>query len=264
MNSARFQDYFSRVSASYARFRPTYPSALFGTVARYAPALDCAWDCATGSGQAAIGLSRHFRQVIATDASSQQVQQATPVSNVAYRVALAEASGLDAGSVDAVTVAQALQWFDRDRFYAEVRRAGRPGAVLAVWFYAGRVSFNPEIDAVTEAIHMLFLKHWPPVYADLIQSMLHLDRPECREQLFSALAFPFDPLPAPSFELVVHWNLDQLIGALATSSAAQGCLASADQPRLMAFFEDLAMAWGEPTQAKTGVETLAVRLGRIS
>jgi len=66
MKSARFQDYFSRVSVSYARFRPTYPSGLFADVARHAPALDCAWDCATGSGQAALGLSRHFREVIAT------------------------------------------------------------------------------------------------------------------------------------------------------------------------------------------------------
>jgi SAM-dependent methyltransferase len=264
MNSARFLDYFSRVSASYARFRPTYPGGLFDTVAQYAPGLDCAWDCATGSGQAALGLSRHFREVIATDASPQQVEQATPVSNVAYRVAPAEACGLDAASVDAVAVAQALQWFDRDRFYAEVRRVGRPGAVLAVWFYAGRMSFDARIDAVTEAIHMVFLKHWPPVYANLIQSMLHLDRPDCQEQLFSALSFPFDPLSVPSFELVVHWNLDQLIGALATSSAAQGCLASADQPRLLALFEELALVWGEPIQAKTGVETLAVRVGRVS
>jgi hypothetical protein len=75
-------------------------------------------------------LSRHFRGVIATDASPQQVEQATPVSNVEHRVAPAEASGLDTASVDAIAVAQALQWFDRDRFYSEVRRVGRPGAVL--------------------------------------------------------------------------------------------------------------------------------------
>jgi hypothetical protein len=111
---------------------------------------------------------------------------------------------------------------------------------------------------------MLFLKYWPPPYAKLIQSMLHLDRPECQEQLFRALSFPFDPLPVPAFELVVRWNLDELIGALATSSAAQGCLASADQPRLLALFEELAKVWGDPTERKTGVETLAVRVGRVS
>src|SRR5215216_4084149 len=110
MNSTQFQDYFSRVSANYARYRPTYPPALFELLASYAPALDCAWDCATGSGQAAVGLSRHFRKVIATDASEEQVQQAAPVVNVEYRVAPAEASGLERATIDAVTVAQALQW----------------------------------------------------------------------------------------------------------------------------------------------------------
>src|SRR5262249_7708676 len=90
VNSARFHDYFSRVWASYARFRPTYPTGLFETVARYAPALNRAWDCATGSGQAALGLSRLFREVIATDASPQQIGTAHAVSNVEYRVAPAE------------------------------------------------------------------------------------------------------------------------------------------------------------------------------
>jgi ubiquinone/menaquinone biosynthesis C-methylase UbiE len=264
MNSDRFQDYFSRVSANYARYRPAYPAGIFETVARYAPALDRAWDCATGSGQAAVGLSRHFREVIATDASPEQVEQATPLANVTYRVAPAEASGLDASSVNAITVAQALHWFNRDRFYTEVRSVATPGAILAVWFYAGRMSFSRPIDTVTERIHGLFLDYWPPIYADLIQNMLHLERPECREQLFSALAFPFDPLPAPEFELVVHWTLGELIGGLATSSAAQRCLASTDRPRLLALFEELATAWGDPLERNTGAETLAMRIGHIS
>jgi hypothetical protein len=110
-------------------------------------------------------------------------------------------------------------------------------------------------DAVIEKIHMLFLTYWPPIYANLMRSMLHLDRPERQEQLFSALSFPFHPLPVPSFELVVNSNLDELIGALATSSAAQTCLASADQLRLVALFEDLVKVWGEPAERKTGVET---------
>ncbi len=264
MISSRFQDYFSQVSARYARYRPTYPPGLFDMVSSYAPALECAWDCATGSGQAAVGLSRSFRKVIATDASPQQVQQATPVENVEYRVAAAEASGLETASVDAVTVAQALQWFDRDTFYAEVRRVGRPGAVLAVWFYAARMSFSPQVDAVTDQVHRLFLDYWPPVYDDLIQSFLYLNRPECQETLFRNLSFPFEPLPTPAFELAVHWNLDELLGALATSSAAQRCMAANGQADLLSLFEELSNAWGDPVEKKTGAETLAVRIGRIA
>jgi len=46
-------------------------TGLFDTVARYAPAPDSAWDCATGSGQAALGLSRRFRKVIHSEETLQ-------------------------------------------------------------------------------------------------------------------------------------------------------------------------------------------------
>ena len=265
MNVGRFQDYFSGLSASYARFRPTYPPGLFDVVARYAPALDCAWDCATGSGQAAVGLSRHFRKVVATDASPVQIEHATPMAaNVEYRVAPAETSGLETSTVNAVTVAQALQWFDRDQFYAEVRRVCTPGAILAVWHYAGRFSFSPQVDAVTEQLHELFIDYWPAVYDDLKRSFQHLDRPEYQEQLFSALSFPYEPLPTPAFELAVDWDVGELIGALSTSSAAQRCLATGWQAKLIGLFEELSAAWGDPAEKKRGVEPLAVHIGRVT
>ena len=65
-------DPFSEKSATYARSRPTYPDALFEFVAAQVPARGRAWDCATGNGQAAIGLARYFDAVEATDASEQR------------------------------------------------------------------------------------------------------------------------------------------------------------------------------------------------
>ncbi len=52
MKSA-FHDHFSAVSDTYAQYRPHYPQALFDYLASLTPRHDCAWDCATGSGQAA-------------------------------------------------------------------------------------------------------------------------------------------------------------------------------------------------------------------
>src|SRR5207244_11963084 len=63
-----FQDYFSDGARAYAAFRPRYPDALFAFLAGAVPRHDLAWDCATGSGQAAIGLARHFARVLASDA----------------------------------------------------------------------------------------------------------------------------------------------------------------------------------------------------
>jgi ubiquinone/menaquinone biosynthesis C-methylase UbiE len=188
VNRIEFQDYFSRLSADYARFRPTYPPRLFELVADYAPSRDCAWDCGTGSGQAAAGLSSHFRRVIATDASSQQIEHAIQLANVDYRVAPAEASGLEEGSVDAVTVAQALQWFDRDRFYAEVRRDCRSGGILAVWSYYGlSLSFSAPVDAVMRELDDFLMNYWPPAYDEIKSSFRDHDA------YFSALGFPSRP-----------------------------------------------------------------------
>jgi len=142
-----FKDHFSRHADAYAGHRPDYPAALFDYLATGAGAREVAWDVATGNGQAALALARHFAQVWATDASAEQIRAATPHQRVAYGVAPAETSGLESASVDLITVAQALHWLDLPRFYAEVLRVLRPGGVIAVWCYH-LMSVSPEVDRV--------------------------------------------------------------------------------------------------------------------
>jgi len=73
----KFRDHFSEQAQTYARHRPHYPDELFEYLASIAPGRDLAWDCGTGNGQAALGLARHFNRVVASDASSEQIKQAT-------------------------------------------------------------------------------------------------------------------------------------------------------------------------------------------
>src|SRR5690606_13750301 len=73
-----FEDHFSKLAAAYAAHRPGYPAALFAYLAALAPARDLAWDCGAGNGQAAVSLVAHFAQVVATDASAQQIARAFP------------------------------------------------------------------------------------------------------------------------------------------------------------------------------------------
>ncbi|MBS1246447.1 MAG: methylase involved in ubiquinone/menaquinone biosynthesis, partial [Proteobacteria bacterium] len=68
-----FQDHFSTQADAYARYRPTYPDALYAWLASRVPARALAWDCGTGSGQAAVALAAHFTQVIASDPSREQI-----------------------------------------------------------------------------------------------------------------------------------------------------------------------------------------------
>ena len=130
-----FPDHFSTQSRDYARYRPVYPAQLYDYLASLTLHLDRAWDTGTGNGQAATGLARHYRSVIASDPSERQIALATPHDHVTYHVATAEHSALEDQSIDLIAVAQAVHWFDLDRFHAEVKRALKPAGLLAVWCY---------------------------------------------------------------------------------------------------------------------------------
>ncbi|MFT3883886.1 MAG: class I SAM-dependent methyltransferase [Flavobacteriales bacterium] len=146
------ENFFSPIAADYARFRPTYPPELFAYLASIAPGHALAWDCATGSGQAAAGMAAHFDRVIATDISAELLAQARPDPHITYRQAEAVASGIATGTVDLVTVANALHWFHGAAFEHEVRRVLRPGGVIAAWSYA-YFRIDPAVDALTRRVH---------------------------------------------------------------------------------------------------------------
>jgi len=53
-----FIDNFSSKSKEYSFSRPDYPDKLFRFLSDITPNRDLVWDCATGNGQAAIGLCK--------------------------------------------------------------------------------------------------------------------------------------------------------------------------------------------------------------
>src|SRR5690606_32017161 len=116
-SSMNFKDYFSTQSVDYSKFRPVYPKELIDFLVQNCPAHQTAWDCATGNGQVALMLAEHFNEVMATDASEQQINAATPNAKVTYKVATAENSGLPEKYFDLITVAQAAHWFQLNIFF---------------------------------------------------------------------------------------------------------------------------------------------------
>lgn len=204
-----FLDHFSQQAKIYAAYRPGYPEALFEWLAQQSPACECVWDCGTGNGQAALALARYFQRVVATDASAAQIAAAPCAERVEFRVAPAEKSGLYAGSVDLITVAQALHWFDLDAFYAEAKRVLRRGGVVAAWTYGvieledGRV--NPLVQ---------------DFYYNVVGSFWPAERKHV-ESGYRALAFPFSLIEAPDFCMEERWPLAVLCGYLRSWSATQ-------------------------------------------
>lgn len=250
-NETGFKDYFSQVSDSYRDYRPRYPAALFDHLAEIAPSTRLAWDCATGNGQAATMLARCFDAVIATDASANQVAAAEPMNNIDYRVEPAEATSIEASSIDLTIVAQALHWFDLPRFVDEVRRVSVPGAILAVCSYAILES-TPEVDAVIETLYNGILgDYWTP-------------ERKLVEQGYAGVELPFETLDVPAFAMQADWTYAELTGYLSTWSAGKRYEKQHGKTALALVEDELRSAWGEAEVAVTVTWPLTVRLWRVT
>lgn len=103
---------FSKAAASYAKYRPEYPPELYKVILHRAkvPALELAVDVATGSGQAAKGLSTYFSKVIALDHDAEQLKHAPTLPNVAFQLGTAEHTGVGSNTADLVAIAAGLHW----------------------------------------------------------------------------------------------------------------------------------------------------------
>jgi SAM-dependent methyltransferase len=245
-----FKDHFSSRASDYLQFRPTYPPSLFEYLASLEPHRETAWDVGCGNGQAAVELARHFARVIATDASAQQIDNARPDPRVEYRVAPAEDSGIPDGSVDLVTIAQALHWFGFDRFYREVRRVARPGAVIAAIAY-GLLRITPEVDPIVEQFYVDILgSFWPPERRFI-------------DEGYRTIPFPFAEIVPPHLAIEKDWTFEHLTGYLETWSAVKVYRKEKGKDPLDLVLDDLRRAWGETEAVRRVVWPLHLRVGRI-
>ena len=246
----KFNDHFGKVAEKYADYRPHYPAALFDWLALQCTTRECVWDCGAGSGQASLSLADYFSSVHATDAGASQIAQADPHPCIHYRVASAEDSGLPSHSFDLITVAQALHWFDLDRFYAEARRVLKPGGVIAVWSYGMIRVEGSEVDAAIQRFYRHTIgPYWPP-------ERRHV------ENGYRDLAFPFQLIDPPPLSMRVHWTLDQLLGYLRSWSASARYLSATGKDPALDLATELLPAWGGSEHRRQIEWPLSIRAGR--
>lgn len=245
-----FKDHFSTRSADYAAYRPTYPQAVADYLASLCDHPDVALDVGCGTGQLSVLLAERFGRVIATDASAQQIEKAETHARAEYRVAPAERSGLPDASVDLVTAAQAAHWFDLPAFYAEVRRIGKPGGVLALITY-GVVQADSEIDPVVQRFYKDVVgPYWPPERRHVENGYREFD-------------FPFREFQAPPLAIEVSWRAADLIGYADTWSAVREAEKALGRQPIEAFRRDLLDAWGDPERRRPIGFPLSFRIGRL-
>ncbi|MFT6400273.1 MAG: ubiquinone/menaquinone biosynthesis C-methylase UbiE [Bradymonadia bacterium] len=228
---SEFKDHFSGHAAEYSAARPTYPSGLFDNLAAATESRGLALDVATGNGQAAIELASHFDHVVATDASANQIEQAPACARVEYRVAPAEDLGVQSGSADLLTVAQALHWFDHPGFFREADRVLKPGGLLAVWSY-GLFTVTPEIEqAVLE------------FYRDITGPYWAFERSYVEEG-YASIAFPWESVPMSSPPMTLEWTAAQALAYLDTWSGVKAYAKATGKAPLGEIDARLSEAWG--------------------
>ena len=250
-SNLRFADHFSTQSSAYRRHRPGYPPALFDYLIKQCPSLELAWDCGCGNGQAAADLAAHFRQVLATDPSPQQLADAEPRANIIYRVAAESDPRIESGSVDLVTAAQAAHWFDAARFHAGVKRVLKPDGVLAVWTY-GLPRINAAVDTRVDEFHGPIVgRYWPP-------ERVHVDTG------YRDLPFPFPDLAVPELIHETEWTLDQILQHLGTWSAVKYFRERNGTDPIELIRDPLHAAWGDANAAMPVRWPISLRVGRKS
>lgn len=250
--SSEFKDLFSGHAADYAKFRPTYPLELFKYLSSLTKSHQLAWDCGTGNGQAAIELAKLYERVVATDPSEKQIQSATKNPNIHYSVGSASSvPQLKNQSVDLITVAQAFHWFNQAEFFNEVKRVGKPGAVLAFWCY-GMMKITPEID---QAVLRL--------YEEVLGPYWEKER-KLVDENYQNVSVPFEEVKgAPVFNMNVQWNFEQMIGYLNTWSALQKYQQQNSKNPIEFVYKDLQKSWGPEKGTRPVHWQIGLRLSKV-
>jgi ubiquinone/menaquinone biosynthesis C-methylase UbiE len=244
ISNRSFSDHFSGHASEYAVHRPRYPEALYRFLADQCQDHNLAWDCATGNGQAALSLTEYFDRVIATDASAEQVAAATAHPRISYSVVPAEGSGIEEASIDLLTIAQALHWFNLDAFFSEANRVVKPGGLLAAWTYAdSRV--NNEVDSVIDNVIYEVEDYWPPE-RDIVMN------------LYRDITFPWTEIEVPAIHMQENWTVDQLLGYIRTWSASKRYQKDRGADPVSLHESTLRNAWGVSTRTVTWPLTLKV------
>jgi SAM-dependent methyltransferase len=201
------KDLFSGHATQYAAFRPTYPTDLYNFLYQHVSDFENAWDPGTGNGQVARELARKFIHVFGTDISKQQLEHAVVLDNIIYWQT-GEQTVFEPKSIDLICVAQAIHWFNREKFYDEVKRVAKPNAIIAVWGY-GLLSVSEEIDKLLRDF-----------YVNVIGSYWEKDRKHVDEE-YRTISFPFREVKCPPFSIQAEWSLRELEGYLFTWSSVQ-------------------------------------------
>lgn len=244
------KDLFSKQADLYARYRPTYPAELYQYILSFVKEKNIAWDCATGNGQAAVVLADHFKKVVATDISAEQIEKATFKENIEWLVCPAESTPFAENTFDLVTVAQAYHWIKWKEFRNEVRRVCKNNAVIAVWLYYDHTTGDKRIDKVVRD----FYENVTRPYWDYERKYV--------EELYATVAFDYELLPFKNFEINLHWQREDLLGYISSWSAIQKYIKVNGHSPIPIIEKEINKLWPQG-EKKQVIFPVYLKLGRV-
>lgn len=247
-----YMQHFSEQSQDYLKFRPDYPKEMYQYLASLVLEHELAWDCGTGNGQAAAQLANYFNLVIATDISQEQLNVAMKKKNIRYHCWSAEKTEIPSHTVNLVTIAQALHWFDFDSFYREVNRVAADDAIIAGWCYA-LGSINEVVDLYIKKLYFVILgdEYWPK------------ERQYINDE-YKTIPFPYQKITTPQFVIRKMVDFSQLIGYLNTWSAVKEYEKLNQQNPIDLIYQDLQTAWGRVETERMMTWPIHLLVGKIS
>jgi ubiquinone/menaquinone biosynthesis C-methylase UbiE len=242
------KDLFTKQSEAYAKFRPSYPKEIFDFLLTQVRERNTAWDCGTGNGQVAAALAEHFKNVYATDISEGQISKAVLKPNIVYKIEPAEKTSFDDSMFDLITVAQAIHWFNFEKFYSEVTRTLKPEGIIAVIGYT-LPKIDEQVDEILDRFYTKILEgYWDP-------ERKYID------EMYETIPFPFKEIKAPIFIAQYFWESEQMIGFLNSWSAVQHYIDKNNSNPVDLVADDLRQCW-RPNSRKTIIFPIVLRVGQ--
>lgn len=242
------KDNFSKQAVDYSKFRPQYPEEMIECIISFVNTKSTALDVATGNGQVAHKLSNYFEKVFAIDISQKQLDNAIKADNIIYSKESAEETSFKNQQFDLIVVAQAVHWFDFEKFYKEIYRILKPKGIFAVMGY-GLFSTNPDSDKI--------LRHF---YYDIVGTYWDAERKYLDEN-YETIPFPFEEIPAEKFKNQLIWTFEELTGYLQTWSSVQHYISKNNQNPIDLIYDDLKVSWAKNNQEVTF--PLLLRIGKL-
>ena len=224
---------FEHCATDYARYRPSYPAAVFDVLTDEAGAGAGRWAADVGAGTGIFSrlLADRGWRVLAVEPTETMLARAANGAgkaniSIARVCGTAEVTGVADASVALVTAAQAFHWFNPPYALAEFARILKPGGVLALTWNNRDASRSPFVAA-----YETLIARYNPAY-----------HREYRRQDWAGKIAQAGAFESARYDRFDHaWRLpaERFVGFSRSVSYIRNVLSREDRPRFEADLREL-------------------------